>query len=205
MTIITIKGLTSLLLVIVSTIKYEGFCKSHWGIWHLMPVSNGIGYPTSLDETDFRIISMMITGNANKQISTQLKIPLSTVQRRTRNIIESGLVQTKIEPNFKRLGIKKGLLHLYLKNGNSKDSAMNVAKMDGILSTSVHVGNSDVVSDFVYEDSEQLVDTISRMKHMDGVDRVMWSEEVYSVPVDSENVLSSFKRFWSNNKSKRKI
>jgi hypothetical protein len=34
---------------------------------------------------------------------------------------------------------------------------------------------------------------------MDGVDRVLWSEEVFSVPVDPENVLSSFKRMWKNN------
>ena len=158
-----------------------------------------IDYPVALDDTDFKIISMMITGNSNTHISTKLKIPLSTVQRRTRNVLQSGIVRSKIELNFKRLGIKKGLLHLYLKDGNVKDSAKDVAGMDGILSTSVHIGNSDVVSDFVYEDSEQLVDTISHMKHMNGVDHVMWSEEVFSVPVDPENVLSSFKRFWSNN------
>lgn len=71
--------------------------------------------------------------------------------------------------------------------------------MDGVLSASVHVGNSDIVSEFVYEDSEQLVDTISKIKHMDGVDRVLWSEEVYEVPVDPVNVLSSFKKMWANN------
>jgi hypothetical protein len=34
---------------------------------------------------------------------------------------------------------------------------------------------------------------------MNGVDRVLWSEEVYSVPVDPVNVLSSFKKIWDNN------
>ena len=70
--------------------------------------------------------------------------------------------------------------------------------MDGILSSSVHVGNSDIVGDYVYEDSEQLVDTISNIKHMENVERVLWSEEVYSVPVNTENVLSSLKRMWTN-------
>jgi len=114
----------------------------------------------------------------------------------------SGIVTMRIEPNFKRLGIKKGLLHVYLANGDIKESAFKVAKMDGILTVSVHVGNSDVIGEFVYEDSEQLVDTISNIKHMGHVDRVLWSEEVYSVPVDPENVLSSFKKMFAQNNNK---
>lgn len=155
----------------------------------------------SLDDLDFRIISLLVTGSDNKQISVELKVPLSTIQRRTRNILLSGIVTMRIEPNFKRLGIKKGLLHVYLSNGDIKESTSKVAKMDGILSASVHVGNSDIVGEFVYEDSEQLVDTISNIKHFDGVDRVMWSEEVYTVPVEAENVLSSFKKMWANAKT----
>lgn len=77
----------------------------------------------------------------------------------------SGIVNIKIEPNFKRLGIKKGLLHVYLSDGDIASSALQVSNMDGILSTSVHIGNSDVVGKFVYEDNEKLVDTISNMKH----------------------------------------
>ena len=66
--------------------------------------------------------------------------------------------------------------------------------MDGILSSSVPVGNSEIVGEFVYKDSDELVDTISNLKHLDGVSRVLWSEEVFSVPVNTENVLSSFKK-----------
>lgn len=75
--------------------------------------------------------------------------------------------------------------------------------MDGILSVSIHVGNSDLVGDFIYQDSEQLVDTISNLKHMDVVDRVLWSEEVYTVPVDSENISRSFKKLWSNDDNQK--
>ena len=156
-------------------------------------------HPINLDNIDFRIISLLIIGNDNKQISQTLKIPLSTIQRRVRNIMLSGIVTMRILPNFKRLGIKKGLIHIYLTNGDIRKSTSEVAKMDGFLSASVHVGNSDIVGDFVYEDSEQLVDAISKIKHMEGVGRVLWSEEVFSVDVDPENILSAFKKMWSNN------
>jgi DNA-binding Lrp family transcriptional regulator len=151
-----------------------------------------------LDDVDFKIISLLVTAHDNKQISQELKIPLSTVQRRVRNIMLSGIVAMKIVPNFKRLGIKKGLIHIYLNNGNIKESTSDVAKMDGFLSASVHVGNSDIVGEFVYEDSEQLVDAISAIKHMQGVDRVLWSEEVYSIESRPENILDSFKKMWQN-------
>jgi hypothetical protein len=54
------------------------------------------------------------------------------------------------------------------------------------------------VSDYVFEDSEELVDTISALKHMDYVDHVLWSEEVFRIPVDSANILRTYKRMWNN-------
>jgi DNA-binding Lrp family transcriptional regulator len=155
-----------------------------------------------IDKVDTRIIELLIAGRDNKHISQELKIPLSTVQRRVRNIMLNGIVAMKIVPNFKRLGIKKGLIHIYLNNGNIKESTSDVAKMDGFLSASVHVGNSDIVGEFVYEDSEQLVNAISDIKHMEGVDRVLWSEEVCSIESRPENILGSFKKMWKNDHSK---
>ena len=67
-----------------------------------------------LDETDLKIISLLIAQRDNKQISAELGMPLSTIQRRSKNIIASGIMNTKIEPNFKKLGIKKGVLHICL-------------------------------------------------------------------------------------------
>jgi hypothetical protein len=108
-----------------------------------------------------------------------------------------------LEPDFKRLGIKKGLIHVYLRDGNIKERAHEVAKLDGMLTVSVHVGNSDIVGEFVYKDSEHLVDAISAIKHMNGVERVVTSEVVHAVQVNPENILSSFKKMW-NNDSRRK-
>lgn len=76
-----------------------------------------------------------------------------------------------------------------------------LSKMDGMISSSVQIGNSDVVGDYAYESSDQLMDTISNIKHMEGVDKVKWSEEVYRVPITSENILSSFKKVWTNGNS----
>jgi len=151
-----------------------------------------------LDKIDYKIISLLIPGFENKQISKELGIPLSTVQRRTRNIIRNGLVEVRIQPNFRRIGVKKGLLHVYIKSGEIKESAKDISKLDGVLSSSVHVGNSDVVAEFVYEDSEQLIDTIIKIKRLQNVERVLWSEEVFTIPMDSDNIVRSFRKMWNN-------
>ena len=97
------------------------------------------GYSISLNETDFEMISLLVAGSDNKRISKELNIPLSTVQRGTRNLKLSGIVTMRLVPNFKRLGIKKGLLHVYLSNGDIKKSAVKLAQTDDILSTGVQL------------------------------------------------------------------
>ena len=151
-----------------------------------------------LDKIDYKIISLLIPGFENKEISRELGIPLSTVQRRTRNIIRNGLVEIRIQPNFRKIGVKKGLLQVYIRTGEIKESAEEISKLDGVLNSSVHVGNSDVVAEFVYEDSEQLIDTIIKIKRLENVERVLWSEEVFTIPVEPNNVVRSFRKMWHN-------
>lgn len=151
------------------------------------------------DKVDFKIITLLVLGYDNKKISSTLKIPLSTIQRRTRIILLSKIVTQEYIPNFKILGIKKGMLHIYLRDGTLKQRAETISKLDGILSVSIHVGNSDIVAEFVYDNSECLVDIISEIKHMQDIEKVLWSEEIYKVPVSKENILKSFKKYWTDN------
>ncbi|HET7644145.1 MAG TPA: Lrp/AsnC family transcriptional regulator [Nitrososphaeraceae archaeon] len=153
----------------------------------------------SFDKTDYQIISLLVLGQDNKTISTGLKIPLSTIQRRTRRILQSGIVKVDYTPDFKMLGIKKGLLHTYLRDGQLRKTATMISEMEGVLSVSLHVGNSDIVSEFVYENSEELVDIIAKIKQIGGVDKALWSEEIVRLPSHKENVMKSFRKYWNNN------
>lgn len=153
----------------------------------------------SLDNTDFRIISLLVLGQNNKEISSTLKVPLSTIQRRTRKIMQSGIVKVEYTPNFKLLGIKKGFLHSYLNDGHLRQTGEKISKIDGTLSASIHVGNSDIVSEFVYENSDDLVDAMAEIKQIEGVERILWSEEVFKFPVHKENMMKSFNKYWKDN------
>ena len=166
-----------------------------------MQIANSINNDNKLkfDNVDFKIITLLVLGYDNKKVSSTLKIPLSSIQRRSRIILLSKIITQEYIPNFKLLGIKKGMLHIYLRDGNLKQRAETISKLDGVLSVSIHVGNSDIVAEFVYDNSECLVDIISEIKHMQDIEKILWSEEIYKVPVSKENISKSFKKYWADN------
>ena len=148
----------------------------------------------ALDRLDYQIINLMTSGLENRAIAEELKTPLSTVQRRTRILLRSEYISQIFQPNYKKLGLKKGLLHVYLRTGDMKKVAEDLLSSDGIMSAGIHVGNSDIVGEFVYEDSDQLVDLISKVKEINGVDRVVWSEEVFLLAGKKHSMLAVLNR-----------
>src|SRR5215211_2652230 len=143
----------------------------------------------NIDIIDKKIIELLIANHENSFISQKLEIPLSTIQRRTRKLFEKEIISTKIELNYEKLGYKRGLLHVYLKKGQLDRIGQIVVEKRGILSVSVHVGNSDLVALFVYRDSKDLIETMTNIKEIEGVERVLWSEEVYFISPTQQNQL----------------
>jgi len=141
------------------------------------------------DNIDKKIIELLIANHDNSYISQKLDIPLSTIQRRTRKLFEKEIISTKVELNYEKLGYKRGLLHIYLKRGQLDKIGKIVVEKRGMLSVSVHVGNSDLVALFVYRDSKDLIETMTNIKEIEGVERVLWSEEVYFIPSPQQNKL----------------
>ena len=143
----------------------------------------------NIDNIDKKIIELLIANHDNSSISQKLDIPLSTIQRRTRKLFEKEIISTKVELNYEKLGYKRGLLHIYLKKGQLDKIGKIVVEKCGILSVSVHVGNSNLVALFVYRDSKDLIETMTNIKEIEGVEGVLWSEEVYFIPSTQQNKL----------------
>jgi hypothetical protein len=126
-----------------------------------------------LDEIGYKIICQLILGSDNKNISSTLHIALSTIQRRRRSILFTKIINRDFTPNCQILGITKVLLHIYLTDGNLKETATKISEMEGIISVALHVGNSDILAEFVYVNADFLVDIISSIKKTEGVERIM--------------------------------
>ncbi len=79
-------------------------------------------FDKNIDAIDINIINLIVLYKTNKEISKELKIPLSTIQRRVRNLIAARYVVSNIEVNYQMFGFKTGLLHVYLRNGNIEET-----------------------------------------------------------------------------------
>ena len=134
------------------------------------------------DSIDIKIIELMVNGRNNKQISSQLSVPLSTIQRRVRALLVSGIITHRVHLNYEKLGFKSGLLHIYLKNGNIDETAKKVYEVDGITSFEIHIGNSDILANVVYKEGKELLNIITTIKKLEGVERIVWSERIYQSP-----------------------
>ncbi len=141
-----------------------------------------------VDESDVQILDLLIQNQNNKHISTTLKIPLSTVQRRVRKLVEKGFVTSNNYFDYTKFGFKSGSLHIYLKNGNVDTVLEKISKLKGVTSIEVHIGNSDIIAGIAYKEGRDLFDIIVRIKKMEGVDRIVWSERIYEYPIIGNNI-----------------
>jgi predicted transcriptional regulator len=104
----------------------------------------------------FRAISVLSYGfllqnHNNKEISSSLKIPFSTIQRKVRNLIGNEFIISKLDHIYKKFGYKQGLVHIYLNNGNLEDILEKVSMMSDIISLDVHIVNSNILAGVVYK------------------------------------------------------
>lgn len=136
----------------------------------------------NIDKTDIKIIELMVSNKNNKEISKTLKIPLSTVQRRVRDLISAGYIISKLEINHKKFGFKTGLVHVYLKDGHIEELAKKIHNLDHITYVEIHIGNSDILGQVIYKEGIELLNLISAIKKMEGVDKIVWSERIDQSP-----------------------
>jgi Lrp/AsnC family transcriptional regulator for asnA, asnC and gidA len=133
---------------------------------------------SNIDESDIQIIKLLIKGDNNKEISSKLHIPLSTVQRRAKRILKQELVITTTHLNRFKFGYRTGLIHVYCSDRNIQQTAKKMLEFGGVTSVEIHIGNSDILADFAYKESKDLFDVILKIKQMSGIERVIWSERI---------------------------
>ena len=133
-------------------------------------------------------------GSDSKNISSSLNISLSTIQRRLRSILFAKIINKEFTLNCQILGITKVLLHIYLRDGKLKETATKIAEMEGIISVALHVGNSDILAEFVYVNADSLVHIISSIKKIEGVERIAWSQEIENIIIPNDKIKITYQK-----------
>lgn len=146
----------------------------------------------TLDYRDKEILQLMLAEMANREIADRLQIPLSTVQRRTCRLFEKSIVKSRVGLDYEKLSLRRVLLHVYMGDGDIQVSAKKVASIKGMQTTCIRIGNSDVLGFFVFQDAAQLLNIMNQAKKTEGVDHVVWSEEVFALHAPERSMESIF-------------
>jgi len=142
-----------------------------------------------IDNLDQKMLELLVKGYENKKIATEVKTPLSIIQRRTKKIFENQYINRKNELNYKKLGLRKGYLQISLKGGNSYEVAQKLAGTAGIISVSEVTGNDfDILCICVFKNTDELFSLIENIKTIERIDKVGWAEEVRSLPTEVEKM-----------------
>jgi DNA-binding Lrp family transcriptional regulator len=138
----------------------------------------------NLDKINLRIIDELLTNAdvGSSDIARKIKIPLSTVQRRRRNLERMSVIKKNYELDLGIFGVRIAEISLEIKNGETQRvvSQLKSQKENQIVNTFLRVGDPQINASVVvvYKTSEQLFTIIESMKKNPNISRVSWSEYI---------------------------
>jgi DNA-binding Lrp family transcriptional regulator len=148
-----------------------------------MKKSGDKSFKPKMDDIDMAIINYMLAGYSTSEIAQKANKPLSTVQRRITRLTGKGFVVPVMHLNFKKFGLRRGVLHFKCKTTDLKEAVQKIAAISGVESASGYLGSLEIIANVVYADSAEVLDIIGKARDLKLVTDASWSEEIHSVPI----------------------
>ena len=140
--------------------------------------------PNIIDKINIKIIDELLSNAdvGSSDIAKKIKIPLSTVQRRRRNLEKMSIIRKNYELDLGIFGLRMAEIYLEIENGETQRvvSQLKTQKENQIVNTFLRVGDPQINASVVvvYKASEQLFTIIENMKKNPNISKVSWSEYV---------------------------
>jgi DNA-binding Lrp family transcriptional regulator len=147
-----------------------------------------------ISPADKKILKALLSstgGVSSLTLSKELDIPLSTVQRR-RKRLEANLLEMSYTLKVERFGWRTATLFVSTRNGMTAAVGKEILSWKEIVtcvSRTMGENSIDLKADIVFKDNEELAETIGRIKAIEGVERVSWSEQIKTIG-QNNNVIS---------------
>jgi DNA-binding Lrp family transcriptional regulator len=149
------------------------------------PKSTGEFVPI-LSQSDKKILSMLIKSAgrvSTLQLSRELDLPLSTVQRR-RVRLEKNIVENNYFLKLKNVGWRTGTLFISVSDGKADIVGRKILEMDSMVcSVDRMIGEStmDLKIDFIFRKTEELLSLLDRIKSLEETKDLFWGESVNAI------------------------
>jgi hypothetical protein len=131
----------------------------------------------------------------HKKLDVQAKTPLSVIHQRITKVFENQYIRTKKEMDYSKLGFRKGYLHISIKRTTSRQVSQRLSDIAGIIGILEVLGSYDILCACIYIDSANLFSLIEKIKEIEGVAKVDYTEEVNSFEIQEKNL---FEGLWQN-------
>ena len=139
-----------------------------------------------MDDLDQKLLGLILKGYENKKIATEIKTPLSTIQRRIKKIIENQYITRKSELNYKKLGLRKGYLQISVRGDKTYEVTEKLTGINGITALSEVTGSYDILCVCVFKETDDLFRLLEDIKTIERIHEVTWSEEVRSIEIQEK-------------------
>ena len=142
---------------------------------------------TRLSELDKEILKVLLSpDNGIKRssllLAKKLGIPQTTIQRRKKRL-EKDFLTSSFTLNIEKFGWRRVDLLIYTKNGKTVSVADKLLENEEVVYVGKSIGEHtiDLRVEIIVKDNAELLDILEKVKSMDGVNDVVWSEIVQVV------------------------
>jgi DNA-binding Lrp family transcriptional regulator len=147
--------------------------------------------PPILSNTDKKILKSLLTSNgsiSSLTLSKSLDIPLSTVQRR-RKRLEANLLETSYSIRIEKFGLRSATLFVTISCASAESIGREILSLDNeVISVRRCIGENsiDLQAEVLFESNKELLGIIERIKSIEGVSNVSWSEAIKVIGRNAE-------------------
>jgi DNA-binding Lrp family transcriptional regulator len=138
---------------------------------------------TTVSDLDRKLLKILLLPNgdlkSSKSLSSKLGIPITTVRRR-RKRLESKFLKLHYELDIEKFGWKRVDFFISIRNGMVNAVANKLLDSDEVTYVGKSIGEHtiDLRVETIVRDNASILDILEKIKAMDGVKDVVWSEIV---------------------------
>ena len=138
---------------------------------------------SSISELDRKLLKVLLMPNgdskSSKSLSAKLGIPVTTVRRR-RKRLEDKFLKINYVLDIEKFGWKRIDFFISIRNGMVDAVAKKLLDIDDVTYVGKSIGEHtiDLRIETIVKDNASILDHLERIKAMDGVNDVVWSEIV---------------------------
>jgi DNA-binding Lrp family transcriptional regulator len=138
---------------------------------------------TTVSDLDRKLLKILLLPNgdlkSSKSLSSKLGIPITTVRRR-RKRLESKFLKLHYVLDIEKFGWKRVDFFISIRNGMVNAVANKLLYSDEVTYVGKSIGEHtiDLRVETIVRDNASILDILEKIKAMDGVKDVVWSEIV---------------------------